>query len=120
MSHILSFSFILIFSILANLSYSQAEHSGNLLAFQTPEKDWVFQAADQSSNLMIDFKALQSTPYKIHIFSEDGLLVYADDLVFVPTTAIYSVEIDDLKKGRYLLSVSALGNDVYSHHFTKE
>ena len=120
MSYFLNFALLLSFVFISTASIAQSNQQDNLLTYIHTDKEWVLQSSDNSSNLMIDFQALRSMPYKIHIFSEDGMLVYADDLVFIPSTAIYSVEIEDLKKGRYLLSVSGLGNEVYSHHFTKE
>jgi hypothetical protein len=110
-----------LFAGISLLSTAKAENSNYLFDDSyASDKNWVYQSAENPGNLMIDFAALNSLPYKIHIFAENGQLVYVDDLDFVSSNVIYSVELHDLKKGKYLLSVSAVGDEVYAHHFTKE
>lgn len=121
MQRFTSFFVAVLFAGISFTLTAQQQSPDNLLAFSfTSDKNWVFQSAENPGSLMIDFGAFNTLPYKIHIFSESGQLVYVDDLDFVASTVIYSVDLEELKKGRYLLSVSSPDDKVYAHHFTKE
>ncbi len=98
-----------------------ANSSPNHLSDTNTDKDnWAYVMKDEPKTLYVDFAVLESVPYKVHIFNQDGRLVYHDDLAFVSNASTYSIELDELKSGNYLISVSSVDNKVFSQVFTMD